>query len=124
MFALADGGGDPRLVAVGEIGLDYFVPELAAAPLREKQQALFRQQLKTARRHGLPVIVHSRHAVDAVLKHLRAIGHCGGIAHAFSGSAQQARAFIDLGFKLGFGGALTYNRTLPPKKTPRKRGKS
>ena len=108
--ALADGGGDPRLVAVGEIGLDYFVPELAAAPLREKQQALFRQQLKTARRHGLPLIVHSRHAVDAVLKHLRAIGHCGGIAHAFSGSAQQARAFIDLGFKLGFGGALTYER--------------
>ena len=102
--------GDARLVAVGEIGLDFFAPALAAPPWRERQQALFRQQLKLARRHGLPVILHSRHAVDAVLRHLRETGPHTGIAHAFSGSEQQARAFIELGFKLGFGGACTFER--------------
>ena len=66
--ALQAHAGDARLVAVGEIGLDFFAPALAAPPWRERQQALFRQQLKLARRHGLPVILHSRHAVDAVLR--------------------------------------------------------
>lgn len=108
--ALAAHAGDARLVAVGEIGLDFFVPALAQAPWRERQTQLLRAQLKLARQHGLPVILHTRHAVDAVLKQLREIGVTGGIAHAFSGSAQQARAFMDLGFKLGFGGALTYER--------------
>ena len=101
---------DARLVAVGEIGLDFFVPALAAPPWRERQLALLRQQLKLARRHGLPVILHTRHAVDAVLRQLRETGPHSGIAHAFSGSEQQARAFIDLGFKLGFGGACTFER--------------
>ena len=108
--ALQAHAGDARLVAVGEIGLDFFAPALAAPPWRERQQALFRQQLKLARRHGLPVILHSRHAVDAVLRHLRETGPHTGIAHAFSGSEQQARAFIELGFKLGFGGACTFER--------------
>ena len=102
---------DPRLVAVGEIGLDYFVPELAApGPLRERQGHFYREQLKLARRHGLPVIVHVRRSVDQVLKRLRDIGVAGGIAHAFNGSRQQADAFLGMGFKLGFGGAVTYDR--------------
>ena len=105
---------DPRLVAVGEIGLDYFVPELCASPLRERQEFFYVEQLKLARQHGLPVILHVRRSADMLLKGLRAVGNGGyqwqGIAHAFNGSAQQAQAFIALGFKLGFGGALTYER--------------
>lgn len=108
--ALHRHSADPRLVAVGEIGLDYFVPALTQPPLRQRQEAFFRAQLKLARRHGLPVILHVRRSVDQVLKAVREIGPPGGIAHAFSGSRQQAEAFIALGFKLGFGGASTFER--------------
>ncbi len=109
--ALTRHGADPRLVAVGEIGLDYFVPELAApGPLRARQEHFYREQLKLARRHGLPVILHVRRSVDAVLQGLREIEVAGGIAHAFGGSRQQADQFLQLSFKLGFGGALTYER--------------
>ncbi len=108
--ALGAHADDPRLVAVGEIGLDYFVPELAQGPLRARQEHFYTEQLRLARRHGLPVILHVRRAVDQVLKGLRAIAVPGGIAHAFNGSRQQAEAFLGLGFKLGFGGAVTYER--------------
>ena len=107
---------DPRLVAVGEIGLDYFVPELCVSPLRERQEDFYRGQLDLARRHGLPVILHVRRSADRLLKHLRDAARQGhvwsGIAHAFNGSAVQAGEFIRLGFKLGFGGAVTYERAL------------
>ena len=102
---------DPRLVAVGEIGLDFFVPELQLSPLREKQEMFYREQLLLARRHDLPVILHVRRSADRLLKHLRELAPPGGwhgIAHAFNGSAQQAQAFIDLGLKLGFGGAMSF----------------
>jgi TatD DNase family protein len=114
---------DPRLVAVGEIGLDFFVPALCVSPLRERQEHFYLEQLKLARQYDLPVILHVRRSADRVLKGLRALaqGAAGGrpgdaawhgIAHAFNGSEQQAQAFIALGFKLGFGGALTYERAL------------
>ena len=129
---------DPRLVAVGEIGLDYFAagppqgkkrPPRGAATTRSegawgqvsvpgldgpRQEFFYREQLRLARRHGLPVILHVRRSADQLLKHLRQIGPDGwqGIAHAFNGSTQQAQAFIDLGFKLGFGGAVTFDRAL------------
>ena len=109
---------DPRLVAVGEIGLDFFVPELCVSPLRERQEYFYRAQLKLARQYGMPVILHVRRSADQLLKGLRQVaretagGAWHGIAHAFNGSEQQAHAFIDLGFKLGFGGALTYERAL------------
>ena len=99
---------DPLLVAVGEIGLDHFVPGLD----RERQERFYVEQLKIARRHGLPVILHVRRSADALLKHLRRIEVGGGIAHAFNGSAQQAQAFVELGFRLGFGGAATFDRAL------------
>ena len=99
---------DPQLVAIGEIGLDFFVPGLDA----ERQTRFFRQQLQLARRFDLPVILHVRRSADALLKGLRELPVQGGIAHAFNGSLQQAQAFIALGFKLGFGGALTYERAL------------
>ena len=110
---------DPRLVAVGEIGLDFFVPELTQGLLRERQTFFYLQQLRLARKHGLPVILHVRRSADQLLKGLRTVAaeNAGGppwtgIAHAFNGSEQQAQAFIGLGFKLGFGGALTYERAL------------
>ncbi|MDI4634206.1 TatD family hydrolase [Pelomonas sp. V22] len=100
--------GDPRLVAVGEIGLDFFVPGIDA----ELQQHFYLEQLKLARRFELPVILHVRRSADQLLAGLRRIPVRGGIAHAFNGSDQQARAFVDLGFKLGFGGTLTFDRSL------------
>ena len=105
---------DPRLVAVGEIGLDYFVPALTQSPLREKQEHFYRAQLKLARRFDLPVVLHVRRSADKLLKHLRDFSAkpWSGIAHAFNGSDVQAAGFIKLGFKLGFGGAVTYERAL------------
>ncbi|MBL7087796.1 TatD family hydrolase [Acidovorax sp.] len=99
---------DPRLVAIGEIGLDYFVPGLD--PVR--QERFYRAQLQLARRFDLPVILHVRRSADKLLKGLRDLPVRGGIAHAFNGSLQQAQAFVALGFKLGFGGAVTYDRAL------------
>ncbi len=99
---------DPRLVAVGEIGLDHFVPGLD----RDRQQHYYLEQLKLAREQGLPVILHVRRSADALLAGLRRIAVVGGIAHAFNGSLQQAQAFVELGFKLGFGGAMTHERAL------------
>lgn len=109
--ALTRRSSDPRLVAIGEIGLDYFVPALTQLPLRERQEHFYRAQLLLARKHGLPVIVHVRRSADKLLKHLRELAPDGGwrgIAHAFNGSGQQAMEFIKLGFRLGFGGAVTY----------------
>ncbi len=108
--ALTDARGDPRLVAVGEIGLDFFVPALCEPVMRERQWRFYLAQLQLARKHGLPVILHVRRSADLLLKGLRQVGVAGGIAHAFNGSAQQAQAFIGLGFALGFGGAMTFER--------------
>lgn len=99
---------DPHLVAVGEIGLDFFVPGLDVA----RQTWFYERQVQLARAMGLPVILHVRKSSDRLLKTLRATPVVGGIAHAFNGSAQQAQAFTGLGFKLGFGGAVTYDRAL------------
>ena len=105
--ALEDHKDDPRLVAVGEIGVDLFLPGLIA--IRPRQDHFFREQLKIARRAGLPVLVHVRRSSDAVLAGLRRIEVPGGIAHAFNGSDQQAAHFVERGFRLGFGGALTFD---------------
>lgn len=96
---------DEQPLAVGEIGLDFFVPDADVA----RQGRFFVDQLKLARTFDLPVILHVRRAVDAVLRELRRVRVRGGIAHAFNGSPQQAAEFIKLGFKLGFGGAATYS---------------
>lgn len=103
---------DPNFVAIGEIGLDYFIPDLCTPAMREKQERFYSEQLKLAREFGLPVLVHVRRSQDMVLKHLRRIRPLLGIAHAFNGSNQQAGAFVDLGFRLGFGGAMTFTRAL------------
>ena len=94
---------DTPVVAVGEIGLDFYVEGQDLA----RQELFFCAQLRLARDFDLPVILHVRRAVDAILKQLRRYQPRGGIAHAFNGSRQQADILIDLGFKLGFGGAMT-----------------
>ncbi|MFV1973684.1 MAG: TatD family hydrolase [Thiohalobacterales bacterium] len=97
-----------RPVAVGEIGLDFYIKDAD----RDRQQALFEAQLVMARAAGLPVVLHVRKAHDVVLATLRRIRVTGGTAHAFNGSLQQAQQYIELGFKLGFGGMLTYERSV------------
>ena len=102
----------PRLVAVGEIGLDYFVTHLD----NEKQEWFFEEQLKIARDFNLPIIMHVRKSQDQLLKRLRQIKVSGGVAHAFNGSFVQAQHFLDLNFVLGFGGTMTYERSLQIKR--------
>ncbi len=106
--ALTRYADDPRLVAVGEIGLDHFVPGLDLA----RQERFYTAQLRLARVARLPVILHVRRSADALLKGLRRIGVVGGIAHAFNASRVQADVFTGLGFRLGFGGALSFDRAL------------
>lgn len=91
-------------VAIGEIGLDFYIKELD----KERQIDLFEAQLVIAKNHNLPVILHVRKAHDHVLQLLKKFKVKGGFSHAFNGSQQQAEQYIDLGFKLGFGGTLTY----------------
>ncbi len=93
-----------RPIAVGEIGLDYFLTDLD----QDRQQTLFEAQLEIARHADLPAVIHVRKAHDQVLKTLRRIRLRSGIIHAFNGSLQQGQQYIDLGFRLGFGGTLTY----------------
>ena len=103
---------DPRFVAIGEIGLDFFVPELCEPAMRARQEAFYAAQLDLAVKYRLPVLLHVRRSQDVLLKHLRRRSPIRGIAHAFNGSFQQAEQFIDQGFVLGFGGAMTFTRAL------------
>lgn len=101
--------GDDRLCAIGEVGLDYYIEN----PDKPRQQELFEAQLGLANEFELPVLLHVRRAhaaVVATLKRLRPAR--GGIAHAFSGSYEEAREYIKLGFKLGLGGAGTWPQAL------------
>ena len=99
--------GKLRPIAVGEIGLDY-----ALKPTdRAKQRVFFQRQLEIANRHRLPVIIHARKSHDDIITDLKNEGITPGIIHAFSGSTQQADHYIRLGFKLGFGGMLTFDRS-------------
>lgn len=94
-------------VAIGEIGMDFYLKDLD----KGKQIDLFEQQLLVAKKHNLPVILHVRKAHDQVLQLLNKIKVKGGFCHAFNGSLQQAEKYIALGFKLGFGGTLTYENS-------------
>ncbi|MDF4003452.1 TatD family hydrolase [Luteibacter sp. PPL552] len=93
-------------VAVGEIGLDFYVEGMDAP----RQREVFRRQLMIAKDHGLPVIVHARRAFEEAIHTLRRIGGLRGVVHSFSGSEAQARQLFDLGFHIGVGGPITYER--------------
>src|SRR5690606_31101466 len=103
---------DERFVGIGEIGLDFFLPNLKEPAMRARQAAFFDAQLRIAQDFDLPVIVHVRRSQDEVLKYLRRREAVFGIAHAFNGSFQQAEQFVGRGFVLGFGGAMTFERAL------------
>ncbi len=96
-----------KVVAVGEIGLDYYLKHLD----QEKQKVFFTKQLIIANQHHLPVIIHNRKAHDDCINIINDIGGSGGIIHNFNGSIQHAHKYIELGFKLGFGGMLTFERS-------------
>lgn len=95
-----------RPCALGECGLDFFIDDLD----RERQRQVFTAQLELARTHDLPVIVHARRAVDAVIAAIRAVGRVRGVVHSFSGSPEQAAQLYRKGFLLGLGGPVTYDR--------------
>jgi TatD DNase family protein len=99
---------DPNFVGIGEIGLDFF----GVGPGVERQEHFYREQLRLAAHLSLPVVLHVRRSADRLLKYLRRIDVPGGIAHAFNGSEHQAQQFIACGFRLGFGGASTFNGSL------------
>lgn len=98
---------DFQPIAVGEIGLDFYSENAD----REKQLLFFNRQLELAQQISLPVILHVRKAHDQILESLKQIRVTGGVCHAFNGSMQQAEQYIELGFKLGFGGMLSYERS-------------
>ena len=96
-----------RPIAIGEIGLDWQIKSLD----RDRQQGLLEGQLAVAETFGLPVVLHVRKAHDAMLATLQRFTLPGGFCHAFNGSHQQAEKYLDRGFRLGFGGMLTYERS-------------
>ena len=98
-----------RAVAISEIGLDFFIDEANEAH-RKTQETLFVSQCEIANKHKLPIIIHARKSLDIVLKHLRKFPDLKGSIHCFSGSEQQAKQLVDLGFYLSFGGPITYDR--------------
>ncbi len=104
--ALADWIERERPVAVGECGLDHYVEGLD----RERQQRIFDAQLALAREHGLPVVVHARRAVEAVIVAIRRHPGVRGVVHSYGGSVEQARQLHELGFMIGLGGPVTYER--------------
>jgi len=95
-----------RPVAVGECGLDYFIEDLD----RDAQSHYFEAQLRLARDFDLPVVVHARRAVDAVIAAIRKVGKLRGVVHSYSGSIEQAQQLWNLGFLIGLGGPVTYDR--------------
>lgn len=100
------------IVAVGEIGLDYFLPALKEEDAKRRQAIFFREQLRLATAFGKPVILHVRKAYHDVIRILHEMKFReGGIAHAFSGGIEEARHLVRLGFRLGIGGPLTYDQS-------------
>lgn len=95
-----------KSVAIGECGLDYFIPDAD----RAQQSYFFNRQLAIAQAFDLPVIIHARRSMDDVIKNINKFKHLRGVVHSFVGSQQQANQLINRGFLLGFGGTITYLR--------------
>ena len=95
---------DPRLIAVGEIGLDFYIDN----PDKERQERFFVEQMHLAEKYDLPVSVHARRALYRVMAIIKSFPRVKGVIHAFPGSKEEARQIVDLGWKLGVGGAVTY----------------
>lgn len=104
--ALPDWIERERPVAVGECGLDFFIEGLDP----DLQRHCFRRQLEIARDFGLPVVLHARRAVEEVIATIRSVGRLSGVVHSYSGSEEQARQLFGLGFCIGIGGPVTFER--------------
>ncbi len=99
-----------KVVAFGEIGLDYSYSDID----KELQIRRFDEQLKLAKKLDLPLIIHSRDATQKVYDMIKDNGHYKGVVHCFSGSVEIAKLYVELGFKLGIGGVVTFkNSNLP-----------
>ncbi|MDM8548092.1 TatD family hydrolase [Candidatus Venteria ishoeyi] len=114
--ALADWIEQKSAVAVGEFGLDFYLKDLDP----KQQHYYFDAQLQIAKASKRPVILHARKSVDLILKQLRQVSGLRGVIHSFSGSLQQAQKLIDLGFYLGIGGVITYERAQKMRKLVQK----
>ncbi|MDU8924726.1 TatD family hydrolase [Pasteurellaceae bacterium LIM206] len=102
---------DECLAAVGEIGLERGVPELLADELWRKQCDYFEAQLQLAKGYNIAVNIHSRKAHDQIFTFLKRVSPAKcGVIHGFAGSYEQAKRFVDLGYKIGVGGTITYER--------------
>ncbi len=107
-----------QVVAVGEIGIDGFIAKQATGANIDVQQAFFVEQLRLAQLHALPIIIHHRQSHNQIIRMLKALKFKqGGVIHAFSGSKQEAMSYIDLGFLLGVGGTITYERAVKTRQT-------
>ena len=107
LAALPDWLSRPDCVAVGECGLDFFVPGLDVG----RQQAIFIEHIRLSAALGKPLIIHARKATERVIQLLKQQGPATGVIHSYSGSLEQARILVDMGFMLGIGGPLTYPRS-------------
>lgn len=103
----------PKVVAIGEIGLDYYWD---TSP-RDVQQQVFRQQIRLARKLGIPVIIHNREAHQDIVRILQEekAAEIGGVMHCFSGSWETAKLCLDMNFYISFGGPVTYKNAKQPK---------
>lgn len=106
MQALPEWISRNRPSAIGECGLDFFVPGLDP----DRQRAVFQRHLELAREFDLPLVIHARRAVEEVIANIRRVGGLRGVIHSYPGSAEQARQLHALGFKLGIGGPVTFER--------------
>ncbi len=97
-----------KIFAVGETGLDYYRDR---SP-RQAQQELFRRHIDSARRNNLPLLIHTRNSAADVIKILKQEDYHSGVFHCYSGTLEQAKDIVDMGFYLGFGGTLTFSRRI------------
>ncbi len=97
---------DPKIVALGEIGLDYHYDNTD----KERQNEAFRRQMEMAEAYGLPVVIHDRDAHEDVLTMLRRFPRVRGVLHSFSGSAEMAEELVKMGYMISFSGSLTYGK--------------
>ena len=101
---------DPKVIALGEIGLDY---HWMTAP-KETQEQVFRRQIQLSKDLDLPFVVHTRDALDDTYEIIKSegVGSCGGIMHSYSGSLEMAQRFVDLGMMISFSGVVTFKKTV------------
>ena len=103
---LVELAGRPKVIGIGECGLDFFLDGLDA----QTQRHYFDGQLQLAKRFDLPLIVHARRAVEEVIARIKAVGGIRGVVHSFAGSPEQAQQLWKLDFMIGLGGPVTYPR--------------